>query len=246
MCTRCPVCLVPRYDNFYLNNSYDIINNNNNNNDDDDNNNNNNNNNNSHSDDNNSKHKGKFSASCTQYRYFPIAYRLRQLFRNKLYSSLFKYADSHMHDYRKIDDDYGSYDKLEDICHAPIWREFAKMFPLYSENSEKGICDRRVGFILSLDSASMSKFLSPEFSITPYILSILNFPIWFRCKPQHMLFTGISPANAKNTALYLGMLAHIFKHSVCMYVYKYVRMYEWIGVCMYVCMYVCMHMHNNI
>ena len=198
--TECPTCQHPRYMNFNENN-------NNNNND-----------------------VTVHAKSCKTYRYFPIASRLRQLFSNKLYSTLFKYADSHMHDYRTMDDNSYSYDKMEDICHTPLWRSFAKQFPLYSEDNLNGKCDRRVGFILSLDSASMSKFLSPDFSITPFILGILNFPVWFRCKPQHMLFTGISPANAKNTSLYLG--TYFISHFIS---YKHAFTYAYLVLHAFVC-----------
>jgi len=134
------------------------------------------------------------------FRYFPIAPRLAKLFAHPVYSHLFTYGDKHT-----VHED--GLDSMEDIHHTPAWTGFQKRLPFAEEcvgEGEEGLCERRVAFMLSADAASLSKWQSQEMSITPYILTILNWPIWERCKEEFLLFVGISPKNCKNERLYLG------------------------------------------
>ena len=82
------------------------------------------------------------------FRYFPIEYRLRQLFNHRVYSHLFLYGDRN---YEAKPDDY-----MDDIHHAPIWQKLHDDLPLFNSDKSVGVCDRHVGFILSADGASMS------------------------------------------------------------------------------------------
>lgn len=134
------------------------------------------------------------------YRYFPIACRLRQLFAHPIYAHLFRHGETMMA--KRTNQDC-----MEDIYFTKRWRKMCDSLPLNGEHFDKeGVCDVRIGFVLSADGASMSKFNSAEFSLTPFILSILNWPVKVRTKVQHLLFTGISPMNNKATAIYLGMI----------------------------------------
>lgn len=91
---------------------------------------------------------------------------------------------------------------MKDVHHAPIWKKLQKDLPIYGEPN--GRCHKRVGLILSADGASMSTFQAADFSLTPIILSILNWPVGLRTKALRMLVTGITPKNNKQTSLYLG------------------------------------------
>jgi hypothetical protein len=91
---------------------------------------------------------------------------------------------------------------MEDIHHAPVWDDFKKRLPITGEPN--AICDRRVAFIMTADSASMSSFNAADFSLTPFILATLNWPIAIRAKAQHLFFTGITPINNKHTSIYFG------------------------------------------
>jgi hypothetical protein len=130
------------------------------------------------------------------YRYFPIAHRLRRLFAHPIYSHLFRHGENMVTASTMPD-------RMEDIYFSERWRKLSSS--VYNEDKSIGVCDVRVGFVLSADGASMSKFNSAEFSLTPFILSILNWPVKVRSKVQHLLFTGISPMNNKATAIYLGI-----------------------------------------
>ncbi len=141
------------------------------------------------------------------YRYFPIAHRLRQLLAHPIYSKLFRHGERMM----AANKDSNC---MEDIYTSTRWKKMCDSLPLHGERPDKpGVCDLRIGFVLSADGASMSKFNSAEFSLTPFILSLLNWPVKVRTKVQHLLFTGISPMNNKATAIYLG------KHS-CIYTFN--------------------------
>ena len=131
------------------------------------------------------------------YRYFPITPRLKQLFNHRYFSKLFDYGDKSAEKKPR--------DVMMDIHHAPIWEKLHKDLPLYNADKTEGVCDKRVAFILSADGASMSSFQAADFSLTPILLSILNYPIGVRIKPQQMLVTGITPKNNKNTSIYLGI-----------------------------------------
>lgn len=135
------------------------------------------------------------------FRYFPIAPRIAKLFAHPVYSHLFTYGDKHT-----VHEDGADF--MEDVHQSPAWTEFQTRIPYPGEceieEEAEGLADRRVAFMLSADAASMSKWQSQEMSITPYILTILNWPIWVRCKEEFLLFVGISPKNCKNEKLYLG------------------------------------------
>jgi hypothetical protein len=141
------------------------------------------------------------------YRYFPIALRLKQLFAHPIYARLFRHADKTRAESRRTHPN-----RMPDVYCSQRWDRFAKDIPLKSEDPVNGVCDVRVGFCLSADSASMSKFNSAEFSLTPFILSLLNWPVKVRTKVHHLLFTGISPMNNKATAIYLGTHKDTRKH----------------------------------
>lgn len=137
-------------------------------------------------------------------RYFPITDRLKQLFNHPIYSHFFTY-DQHNIQKRNNDNNYDK-DVMEDIHHAPIWKEFMDDLPTYNEKGAAGECDKRVAFIMTADSASMSSFNAADFSLTPFILSILNWPINIRTKRNHLLYTIITPINNKQTSIYFRKL----------------------------------------
>jgi hypothetical protein len=155
----------------------------------------------------------RINTACLVYRYFPISARLRQLFKHKAYSRYFRYGDGHM-----FNDDP---DKIDDVHQSPRWLQFSRSIPLKSELAEMtsdervnvdvaSAADVRVGLLLSADSASLSKFGSNEFSLTPIVLSILNWPVKIRHQVEHLLFTGITPMNHKALDIYLGTIVHCF------------------------------------
>lgn len=146
------------------------------------------------------------------YRYFPLKHRLKQLFAHPIYSQLFGWADQH--EQERIN--RGEEDVVQDIHHAEVWTDFRKRLPLKTASNPDGICDRRVAFMMTADSASMSTFKQVNFSITPIILAILNWPITMRYKAKHLLYTGIPPANCKNTSLYFSNIKH------CIYFTAYI------------------------
>jgi hypothetical protein len=158
------------------------------------------------------------------YRYFPIALRLKQLLAHPIYSRLFRHGENMRAQNRHRT-------RMPDIYCSQRWNEFANDLPLFSEDAEKGVCDLRVGFVMSADSASMSKFSSAEFSLTPFILSLLNWPVKVRTKVQHLFFTGISPMNNKATAIYLGTHTHTHTHT-----HTYIHT---LTQCIHVCMCLC-------
>jgi hypothetical protein len=131
-------------------------------------------------------------------RYFPIADRLKQLFNHPIYSRFFTYDQYNIKQREKKNEK----EVMEDIHHAPIWDDFKNDLPTYKEKGEHGVCDKRVAFIMTADSASMSSFNAADFSLTPFILSILNWPIAVRTKRNHLLYTCITPINNKQTFIY--------------------------------------------
>ena len=143
------------------------------------------------------KHKSRKKTARKVYRYFPLTNRLRQLFNHRIYSRLMRFSETHhQSDPRK--------DVIEDIHHAPVWDDFKRQLPITGEPN--AVCDRRVAFMMTADAASMSSFNAADFSITPLILSCLNWPIHIRNKPQRLLYTGITPVDNKQTTIYLQPL----------------------------------------
>ena len=88
-------------------------------------------------------------------------------------------------------------------------------------------CDRRIGFVLYADGASLSTWIkNNRFSFTPLILSILNLPI--KIRNQHLLTVGLCPINMKDIRIFLG-ICHA-NHTHVQYIY--------IDLC--ICVFVCL------
>lgn len=159
------------------------------------------------------------------YPYFPISNRLVQLFNHPVYSRLFQYADDIFLKKKPNDDTMG------DICHSEVYKQFAHRLPLNDpDNNIKGVCDRRIAFLASIDGTSMSTNMSPEFSLTPIILCCLSFPPRVRRKHQFLFVTGLTPKKIKLLLFILVLITYSYIHSF-FHISKYTSIY----------MHTCMH-----
>jgi hypothetical protein len=143
-----------------------------------------------------SQKKQTYTARYT-YRYCPVIPRLKSLIAHAVMSGIFPYADDNMYNPDK--------NIADDIHQAPIYHRFARHFPLKRQDPVNGVCDIRVALGIGADRASMSKHKQRnDYAVLPILLSIINWPIWFRTKEKHLLLVGLPPLKSHNPKIFFG------------------------------------------
>jgi hypothetical protein len=108
---------------------------------------------------------------------------------------------------------------VDDIHQSDGYHEFASHYPIYDERPGiRGICHLRIALGIGADGASMSRHKQRnDFSVLPILVTVYNWPIWFRNNEKHLLLSGVPPFSTHNPALYFGIhiqtYIHIFIHS---------------------------------
>jgi hypothetical protein len=144
--------------------------------------------------------KSKYKARDV-YRYCPIIPILKSFIVHPVMSQLFSYGDENMA-YKHDNKDTNI---VDDIHQAPIYHRFAKYFPLKKDDPVNGVCDIRIAFGIGADRASMSKHKQRnDYAVLPILMSVLNWPIWFRSKEKHLLLSGLPPFKSHNPKIYFG------------------------------------------
>jgi hypothetical protein len=132
------------------------------------------------------------------YRYCPLIPRLKLLLAHPVLSHLFWWGYEHM----KNEDN----DVVDDVHQADGYHQFSKYFPMKSEDPINGICDLRIALGVGADRASMSKHKQRnDYAVLPILVTIFEWPIWFRNKEKHLLLAGIPPFQCHDPSLFFGM-----------------------------------------
>jgi hypothetical protein len=128
------------------------------------------------------------------YRYFPLIPRLKKLIRHPVFSHLFRWA---MNNLLNSDPDV-----VDDIHQSPMYHQFVSRFPTSGPNK---VCDLRIGLGLSADRASISKHkMRADHAVLPFLLMIVEWPIWVRNREKFLLISGIPPKEVTKPQVYFG------------------------------------------
>lgn len=133
------------------------------------------------------------------FRYFPLIPRLKKLIRHPVFSHLFRWAENNLHN--------SDSDVVDDIHQSPMYHMFASRFPTKGPNK---VCDLRIGLGLSADRASISKHkMRADYAVLPFLLMIVEWPIWVRNRERFLLISGIPPKEVTKPQVYFGKNLHL-------------------------------------
>ncbi len=149
-----------------------------------------------------SKSDPKARVSRRIYRYLPLHDRLRALFKQTAWATIFHQSYDYRIRKKREQSAAASHHhmrmKMNDSWDGDLWNNILEDEPEYDS-------PHHLFLALCTDGVLMNRF-GPQKHLWPILLSCLNFPHWLRCQSQLLWFTGLIPGpSVKNISVYFGM-----------------------------------------